>query len=164
MQWTHSLHLSMKNECVSGGDIQMRMPCVCMRARYLCISLCMCVSVCAYTTDCFWASQTTILLIRNNAETNGDSLEKVRSQKFKKVILQLKYSLGLPCLLSHAWQMTLCYCWSNFNLSQHTPPKSLWLWRQICLLWQTNLSKTRCDWNQQVSNMHLKCTCQILNS
>lgn len=79
-------------------------------------------------------------MIAKPTETAG---RKVRSQKFKTLMLQLKYSLSLPCLLSHPWQMTCC-CWSDFTLSQRTT------WVTVtqntgksAFFWQSNPSKMR---------------------
>lgn len=92
-------------------------------------------------------------------ETAG---KKVRSQRFKKVMLQLKYSLRLPCLLSHPWQTTR-RCRSGFFF---VPTQTTWVVvtqnkGKSSFFRQGNLSKRR--YVTEISRLYLKCICQIAN-
>lgn len=122
---------------------------VCMSAYHkrinasacVCLYLCMHGFVFVYTTGCLSASQMTLLLIRNDAQTNGDSREKSQKPKVQKGNASIKILIKSTLFTQSLVTNDLCR-WSDFNLFQHihtslfpiTPheSKSVFYDRAIC--------------------------------
>ena len=100
---------------------------VCMSAyrKRINASVCACLYLCmhgfafVYTTGCLSASQMTLLLIRNDAQTNGDSREKSQKPKVQKGNASIKILIKSTLFTQSLVTNDLCR-WSDLFQHIHT--------------------------------------------
>lgn len=158
----------MKNERGSDSDIQMRtVRSVHVRRATYCMHRCLrlCAHLLVYT-DCLSELQMTLLLIRNDARTNGDSREKSQKPKVQKgnasIKIFIKTTLFTQSSMTNDSPLPV---WLFFFLSQDRQLESPWLRIKANLTFFDRAIFQKGDmWLKSAgSKTYLKCICQITN-